>query len=155
MPLLKPSSALLSSAPKTSRPSRATHSTTSHLHECRKIYLTRVHPTARHLLHHHLHLPLVHSTRRHAAHPIHGTRALRRTRRRTTTRHRRHPRHAARHHLLHLRHLSLLLLNRLAHLLLLQPVCLPRELVEAVVEVVRVVFARAPPEFVLLGEIGV
>jgi hypothetical protein len=125
------------------------------LHERRKVHLTRIHPTARHLLHHHLHLPLVHPPGRHTTHPIHRAGALWRTRRCTTTRHRRHPRHAARHHLLHLRHLSLLLLNRLAHCLLLQAVRLPRELVEAVVEVVRVVLARAPPEFVLLGQIGV
>ena len=49
----------------------------------------------------------------------------------------------------------LLLLDGLAHLLLLQPVRLPGELVEAVVEIVGVVLARAAPELVLLGEVGV
>ena len=140
-----------SSASKTRRPARPTHATTSHLHESGKVHLTRVHTAARHLLHHHLHLALVHAEA--TPHPAHASRPLRGSRRRAAARHGRHAGHTAGHHLLHLCHLLLLLLDGLAHLLLLQPVRLPGELVEAVVEVVADIRAGFPPWLVVLWKI--
>ena len=150
-----PSPALLSSSPEARGPARPTHATARHLHEGGKVHLARVHAAARHLLHHHLHLALVHAEAA-PTHPVHTRGALRGSRRRAAaSRQWRHTRHTARHHLLHLGHLLLLLLDGLAHLLLLQAVRLPGELVEAVVKVVGVILAGAAPELVLLGEVGV
>jgi hypothetical protein len=66
-----------------------------------------------------------------------------------------HTRHCLAHHLLHLGQIILLSLKRVRHGHLSLSIQLPCELVEAVIEVVGLVFTGSSPYLLLVGEIGV
>jgi len=125
---------------RTPWPSRkARHALTGHLHKGVDIHLADIDALSHHLLHHHLHLLLLGG---------HGARwraiVASWTRHGSTT-----------HHLLELLQLRLTLLVGVGHGHLALAICFPGELVEAVVEVVGLVFARSSPNSLFLREIGV